>query len=57
MGIKGKGDLKDRHFKKIGRYRTIEMIEQTYTFPIVFNVIEELKEELGFSSEDFGSGW
>jgi Fe-S-cluster containining protein len=38
-------------------YRTIGMVERTFTCPIVFNVIEELKDKLEFSSEDFDEDW
>ena len=32
-------------------YRTMKMIERTFTCPIVYNVIEELKKELEFSTK------
>ena len=35
-------------------YRTMKMIERTFTCPIVFNVMEELKEEVGFDADDIG---
>lgn len=38
-------------------YRTIDMIERTYTCPIVFNAIEELKEELEFDYKYFETDW
>lgn len=38
-------------------YRTMGMIERTFTCPIVYNVMEELKEELEFSVEDFSEDW
>jgi len=31
----------------------MKMIERTFTCPIVFNVMEELKEKLEFSAENF----
>ena len=34
--------------------RTMGMIERTFTCPIVFNVMEELKEEVAFDAEDIG---
>ena len=33
--------------------RTMGMIERTFTCPIVFHVMEELKEELGFDADAF----
>jgi len=33
-------------------YRTLGMIERTFTCPIVFNVMEELKEKLNFEASD-----
>jgi Fe-S-cluster containining protein len=38
-------------------YRTMGMVERTFTCPIVFNVMEELKEKLEFRTEDFGEDW
>jgi len=35
------------------RCRTWGMIERTFTCPIVFHVMEELKKELGFDAGDF----
>jgi len=35
-------------------YRTMGMIERTFTCPIVFNVMEELKEEVAFDADDVG---
>ena len=33
--------------------RTMGMLERTFTCPIVFNVMEQLKKELAFDTEDF----
>ena len=33
--------------------RTMGMIERTFTCPIVFHVMEELKKELGFDADAF----
>ena len=33
--------------------RTMEMIERTFTCPIVFHVMEKLKKELEFDADDF----
>lgn len=38
-------------------YRTIGMIQRTFTCPIVFNVMEELKEEIAFDADDFDYGY
>lgn len=37
--------------------RTIGMIERTFTCPIVFDVIEELKGKVAFDAEDFDYGY
>jgi Fe-S-cluster containining protein len=38
-------------------YRTMGMIERTFTCPIVFNVMEGLKKEIVFEADDLDAGY
>lgn len=37
--------------------RTMSMIERTYMCPIVFNVMEALKEKVAFDADDIGGDY